>query len=59
MLGKIIFKLIMQENNITSLLGGKYFCYFIEYISLAQKHYEITFVNVLVHCVFDKGHQLL
>ena len=45
--GKIIFNLRMKENNITSLRGQKYFCYFFEYDSFIWKHYGIMFADVL------------
>ena len=58
-IGEVIFKLKMQENNITSLLGEKHFLFLCIHFLLSQKHHKITFVNFIVHCVFNKGYQIL
>ena len=51
---EIIFELITQENNVTSLLGEIFLSLLQVHFPLYGKQHEITFVNVLVHCVVDK-----
>ena len=44
-----MFEIIIKENNITSLLGENIFV-------TSLNMFFLSFVNVPVHCVSDKGY---
>ena len=54
---EIIFELISQENNITSLLGGNIFVTFSNKFPLHGKQYKMSLINNIVHWKVDKGCQ--